>query len=324
MQAQKKMAIYINNKCNRNCSFCYVDKTTSTEMDMQVMNKIINYINSQETNKYRTIIFVGGEPLLSLEKITYFIDNIKHTSINYGIMTNGTMNISELVNKIDCHNLAFNISFISTTSKDNKLKIQNIKYLKQKHIQCNALIVNTPNNINKIFDLLLYLIKIKPNYIKVLRQHKMGDFWTQKDIDEYAKVLSKLMHLSIYCKEKFTNVNQISLPNKIDIPISCSDSIYDDYAINLVDQDSICKYDIVGIDGKQYLCDGACGENRYSFGYIWDSPVNPYIIKEFGYQDVLYDYCYLANNPCCLSFDRLNDKYRSIYQSYLSRLEELK
>ena len=72
MQAQKKMAIYINNKCNRNCSFCYVDKTTSTEMDMQVMNKIINYINSQETNKYRTIIFVGGEPLLSLEKNNLF------------------------------------------------------------------------------------------------------------------------------------------------------------------------------------------------------------------------------------------------------------
>jgi len=314
----KKLAIYINDICNRNCSFCYVNKTNKI-MTLETANKIISYINDNDI--YKTIIFVGGEPTLTPDLIKYFIDNIK-INVKYGVMTNGIIKNLDIFKPYK--NLTFNISFINEKDPDNYYKEMTIKKLNDLNIKYNALIVNTPNNIVNLLNIFKYIIKLKPTYIKLLRQHKMGDIWTLNDIYKYKEILPKLIHFSIYCKEKFKTYNQISLPNKIDIPIQYSSEVYDKFEINLVDQDSICKYDIVGVDGKQYLCDGACGENKYCFGYIWDKPNNPYLIHNFGYEDVLYDYCYLANNKVCLDFDKINDKYRDYYNNIISKIEGLK
>lgn len=316
----KKLAIYINKKCNRNCSFCYVNKDNSI-MSKNIANKIIKYIN--DNNIYKTIIFVGGEPLLTPDIITHFINKINDKSIQYGIMTNGIIKDLNIVKTIP-PNVFYNISLINETSKDNIHKINTIRHLQKLNINYNILIVNTPSNIDKLYDLIVYASKLNPDYIKILRQHKMGDIWNNNDIKHYKEILPKLIHLSLYFKEKYKTYNQISLPNKIDISINESKYVYDNYGINLVDQDSICNYDIVNIDGKQYLCDGACGEDDYCIGNIWDKPNNPYIIKNFGYQDILYDYCYLANNKLCLDFDRNNDMYRKYYKNILFKMERLK
>ena len=322
---KKKLAIYINDICNKQCAHCYVKRSNKQYMHLKTANKIIQYINTN-TKKYETIIFVGGEPMITPSLISLFINNIKDKNISYGIMTNGTISPRDLINdlNINLNRLTFNISFNNIDDVDNNLKIKTLTYLKSLNINCNILIVNLAQKINNLFDLLKYSIKLSPNYIKVLREHYMSDIWSNKDIQQYISILPKLFHLMLYCKLKYKIYNQISLPNKIDISIENSKQVYKDFNISLVDQDTICNYDIVGTDGKQYLCDGACGAKKYSFGYIWDTPNNPYIIKNFGYQDVLYDYCYLAKKPCCIKFDKENDSYRKKYYEYMSKLEELK
>lgn len=325
MISKKKMAIYINDKCNRNCSFCYVNRSNKQEMNTSIMIKIVDYIN-HHLYKYQNIIFVGGEPLLTPHIISYFINEIKSSKINFGIMTNGTVSPAKLLDKIniDLNRLAFNISIQSVNSKDNPIKEEIISHLRNTPCMVNILTVNTPDKIAILIDLLKYILTLKPDYIKLLRQHKMGDIWQDSDIEAYKNIMPELFPLMIYSKFKYKTYNQISLPNKIDFPIASTNEAYNNYAINLVDQDSICHYDIVGIDGRQYLCDGACGEKTHDFGYIWEEPNNPYIINNFGYQDVLYDYCYLAKNPTCTEFDKLNDTYREKYQKYISKLEGLK
>ena len=124
----KKLAIYINDICNRNCSFCYVNKTNKI-MTLETANKIISYINDNDI--YKTIIFVGGEPTLTPDLIKYFIDNIK-INVKYGVMTNGIIKNLDIFKPYK--NLTFNISFINEKDPDNYYKEMTIKKLNDLNI----------------------------------------------------------------------------------------------------------------------------------------------------------------------------------------------
>ncbi|HDQ22619.1 MAG TPA: 4Fe-4S cluster-binding domain-containing protein, partial [Candidatus Uhrbacteria bacterium] len=73
-----RLVLQINNKCNLNCPFCYVQKGQS-EIDYKTAKKAVDFFlgnSNAKQYKNKEIIIMGGEPLLSrliLRKIIIYI-----------------------------------------------------------------------------------------------------------------------------------------------------------------------------------------------------------------------------------------------------------
>ena len=325
---KKRLVLYITEKCNRNCQKCYIKQHSNKTMDKKITDKIINYY-LHHVDEYSEIVFIGGETMLAIEIVKYIYNKISKINPNiiYDFMTNGTISIRKLAALVDVSNFAFNISFDSLNDIDNAIKIENLQYALKNGYQANCLLVNTPDKIEENFHLAKMLSQYKPSSIKILRQHKTGDFWTNNDIKRYESILPQLMHLSLYHELK--GDTHIILPDKItipyrDIPFPKNKMFPSTVPQSPVCQDSIEYCVIVGVNGERYLCDGAYGEDNYKLGYIWDEPVNVYK-KSFGYYgDYMYNYCYLANKKILPKLDKLNNRYRNKCDKIRNKIELLR
>ena len=91
--------VHINNHCNLDCAYCFVDKFTST-MRPEVVATTVNHIRTTvESRGLREVLvkFAGGEPTLSLGTMEDFHDRLIEAihpldvKIHFGILTNGTI-----------------------------------------------------------------------------------------------------------------------------------------------------------------------------------------------------------------------------------------
>lgn len=323
---KKKLNIYITDKCNKQCPWCYVDKKANKTMDIKTANRIIDYVNSH-TDEIDSVVLIGGEPFVEQKLMLHFIDNFAKLDNDIAIMTNGTIDMSNFISSMRNYSgnrININMSFIEVNDPDNEKRIKNIELLHQHNIELVTLVVLTPERIDSILKMIRYLEQFNPYVIKVLRMHMLGDYWTDKDTERYAQVLPDLIYENIIYNFKHNEIKKIYLPNKIHIDCDHCFSMSDTTKIHCVNQEGIVTGITVGIDGKKYLCDGAYGKRSHSFGYLWEEKENPYIIKEFGYQDVLYNYCYMAHHSTMISFDKLCDQYRDRYTRIFFKLKELK
>ena len=326
----KRLILYLTEKCNRSCPKCYIQTRSGKDMTKETADKIIKYY-SKHVDDFKEIVFIGGETMMALDLVEYFYNHMAkiNPELVYDFMTNGTIPFQKLEKFVDVSRFAFNISFDSTTDKDNVSKIKNLEYALKNGYQASCLLVNTPDKIEENVKLIKMLMPYKPPVIKLLRQHKTSDFWTTDDVKRYEKVLPELIHLAIYYNIKFFDENKcIMLPDKIEInykDMLYPENPYDKKAIpsSPICQDSWNYCTVVGIDGKQYLCDGAYGENKCCLGYIWDEPTNIYM-KNFGYQDLLYNYCEIANKKTLPELDEINHKYREYADDIHKKILTLK
>lgn len=322
----KRLILYLTEKCNRHCPKCYVHQRSNKTMTKDTADKIIEYY-SRHIETYPEVVFIGGETMLALDMVKYFYDRISKLNPNliYDFMTNGTISFSKLEDMVDVSRFALNLSFDSINDPDNELKLENLKYGLTHCYETSCLLVNTPDKIEENIKLIKMLIPYEPPVIKVLRQHKASDFWSIDDVEHYKSVLPELMHLSLYYEFKHKDKHKwIILPDKINMGYDNIMYPVNNFAPNAMPSSPVCQDSInycivVGIDGKQYLCDGAYGENSHCLGYIWDEPKNIYQ-KEFGYQDYLYNYCYLAEKTTLPELDQLNHEYRIKYQELRNKI----
>ena len=91
--------VHVNNHCNLDCDYCFVEKFKST-MNPETVARTVEYIRSTvESRKLREVLvkFAGGEPTLSLGTMEDFHDRLEEalrplgTQLHFGILTNGTI-----------------------------------------------------------------------------------------------------------------------------------------------------------------------------------------------------------------------------------------
>lgn len=78
--------IYITDKCNMSCSYCYMrnQKITNFQKTLELIDKI-------DDNEEFILEFLGGEPLLYPEKIEEICERFKNKKAIYILTTNGTL-----------------------------------------------------------------------------------------------------------------------------------------------------------------------------------------------------------------------------------------
>lgn len=97
--------VHVNNHCNLDCEYCFVNKFTST-MEPSIVAQTVEYIRSTAEKRQLTEVlvkFAGGEPTLSLGTMQDFHDRLSAAlaplgvNIQTGILTNGTVLYPQLL-----------------------------------------------------------------------------------------------------------------------------------------------------------------------------------------------------------------------------------
>lgn len=141
--------VIINNQCNKRCPYC----------DLDFRNKSLSYANidtlstflDKNTSQvsYFHINFFWWEPLLSFDKIVYFVERQMMKNIQYSIGTNGILLNSENLNFLKIHNISISLSI------DNITGFSQIEILKGYEDIISINFINDPDfmdNSRFIFD----------------------------------------------------------------------------------------------------------------------------------------------------------------------------
>lgn len=110
--------IHINNHCNLDCSYCFVDKYKATMSDVTIetiTSQIRSTVDSRKV-KNINITYAGGEPTLSLDTIFKFSSKLRtkldgsDAWLHEAIITNGTRISDKLIDFIQSNNCSIGIS----------------------------------------------------------------------------------------------------------------------------------------------------------------------------------------------------------------------
>ncbi len=114
------MYIIPNSTCNLCCDYCFIGSTDSmtpkfmtTSTAKTAITKFIQHLEENELPK-GTIVFYGGEPLISFDLIISCVRFIRQTSINkdieIAIITNGTLLTKEKVQQLKQYSVEIGLS----------------------------------------------------------------------------------------------------------------------------------------------------------------------------------------------------------------------
>ena len=113
--------ILLNYTCNFNCIYCYsAAGRSSRQIDFNNIKVLIDYLfcsGKKQENPYIINFSGGGEPLLSFNLIRQTVDYIKmvnrdkHYYYDIGLVTNGSLITSEIVNYLQSQGINMAVSF---------------------------------------------------------------------------------------------------------------------------------------------------------------------------------------------------------------------
>ncbi len=223
----KIIQLVVSNLCNFSCKYCFVDKIYSSPQrkisqkdphnrlmkKVDAISYISNVINLEKEHNDLNIQFFGGEPLTNWETIKGILDYYKKgqqsgLSINYSIVTNGSLITDETAQYFSKYDVAVILSFDSPSdnnriTKQGKSSLKLIKkslYLLKKH-RCNvvfnvSIVKQNFSNINKgIVD---FALKYNVNELGILFDLDLS-FYAQFTVDE---IMKKFKSIYYYAKKK--------------------------------------------------------------------------------------------------------------------------
>lgn len=132
----KTEEIFISSKCNMNCDHCHVKKYFG-ERDEKEFDDMMNdgHFDLAQDGDVISTHFIGGEPLLELEKIKKYISKYneikktKNITNIYSITTNLTLSTLKNDESDEYINLLKSIDYVSTSFDIGGIRFKNIKDL---------------------------------------------------------------------------------------------------------------------------------------------------------------------------------------------------
>lgn len=268
--------IYLTEKCNLNCTYCYENKRNK-DILFDSIKKLIDY-EIERKEKYAIIDFYGGEPLLKKDVIRDTIEYIKtkksKTRFYYGITTNGTLLDDEFIkymSKNNFVNIAYSIDGTEETQNLNRQTIygeetfkiveKNAKKLLKTFDDAIAMTVVTKNNLLRLSENVKYLFELGFKTINLLFDYSQD--WNDEDLKDIIEQYGKVTQ--IY-EEKILQEDDVQIP------------VIDDKIKTYIDEKYNCNENcilgkstiVVGVDGNFYPCIQFVNNYRFIIGNCKD------------------------------------------------------
>ena len=219
--------IYLTNKCNLSCPYCYENmKDIKTKDHFSISYKeiddVIENIIIEEPDLVSTVCLMGGEPLLEIDKIEYIFNRCKEIhdkkQIALNIISNGTLiskNIDSLERMLNDNQvfLSLDISFDASQqykrTGDSSIVEDNIKMMKERNIPFGISYTISSDNHEKK-QILTDLIKILEKFFGYTehndkRKIRVNFDWTSLDkfYDDINLLINDLKESSNYLFSKY-------------------------------------------------------------------------------------------------------------------------
>lgn len=223
--------IYTSNRCNLKCPYCYVDYEKE---EINTKENIFKYINLLFTDpftkdrEHMTLDFIGGEPFIELELMSYAIDTFRELADKYNkwntcdtvtffTTSNGTLLLTEKVQEF-LKKYPFFYYGISMDGpkeihdKNRRYKddngsfddvIEAFKWTnRNKFCLDNVKTTVAQNNADKLLD----IAKLQINELKsrdVMCSIAFGEEWTESDVGNLRKSYSDIFDYLINMNLEF-------------------------------------------------------------------------------------------------------------------------
>lgn len=259
--------IWVTNRCNLNCTYCYEKEKNDFELDMD-LNALYKFIDKYNIQEDVVVNFHGGEPLLNfqvIKEISYVIKE-KYPTAELSFTTNGTIINSEILDFIYDMQCEVSISIDGDKDTHDKYRINGIgegsHYLVMDTIRKmkNRGITNiryrmtfNSHTVDRLFDNINWLFFNGIDNIVAVPDY-FDENWNEKSLRKYEDTLKKL-------KKYYNNIE--------------SDKFY----ISLLDK-TLIKYKglcnggngsyNISVDGSVYPCTYTVGNIKYKIGDIVD------------------------------------------------------
>lgn len=219
------VTILLTEKCNLQCTYCYEhDFSERKKMDNFTMKRVAEFILDQVKEKqpnYLGITLLGGEPLLNLDGVKYFINKFEEEQstdldISFRMTTNGTIlneNVLEVLPSIDF--LSVSIDGVKDVHDSNRVfsnlegsfdtVIKNVEKILSINPNTAARMTITKKNISQLFENVRFLIETGFHYI-----HPNIEFtdreWEENDAENLLDQMKKIYDLIEMKKMKSTSI----------------------------------------------------------------------------------------------------------------------
>lgn len=296
-------SIFLTNKCNMNCKYCYETNKQNKSMSYEVLDKTIDFIINHYTNmigynERLSIVTHGGEPLLEFEKLKYLVNKINRSieNVEYIITTNATLlndenveflitNFSQISVSIDGTKVAHDLNRVYVNGDGTyEHIIENVKKILAKRHDIKARLTINSKNVYYLYEGVKELIGIGFNDI-VPVPDQFDNGWTE---DSMAVLYSNGEKMISFIKNNNLTTN-VGLIN--DALVKCRNSQCDGGTTTFsIDCDGTIYPCVVSVGAKEFVI------GNLSSGIFTDQIDN---IQRWANMDNIkcsgcsrYDYCY--------------------------------
>lgn len=177
LSAPTRLFLYLTDRCNFKCKYCFVDANKIPQKDELSLNEIKNVFDQCQALNILLIRLFGGEPLIRPD-IIQIIDLLRNYRFNTRINTNGYFVTNEIARKIKTSNVGWvNVSLDGPKHiheehcgipNSFERVIAGIEILKRRKIRVGLEFVLNSSNIKYFYETLKIASTLKVDKFRIL------------------------------------------------------------------------------------------------------------------------------------------------------------
>ena len=301
-------------ECNFSCAYCYaiggertqIHKMRFTEAKIDLLMNYIYFEKYSDFKKYKFDFVSGGEPLLNIATLEYFLKTVRRVDTEHGkettvlIVTNGALLTAEIINILDRYDVFLGISIDgpeATHNKHRKYKdgrgtyhdvVKGISTLrtsksssKIKNAWAMSVITNKTGSLVNLMETCVALgfNRMQMQLVRIPQSHPLS--FSNLEIarlkEHYIDLISHIL--------KHAAAGELS---RIKMIANDNDS-FGKFISRLLLRTPVYHRCFAGknkvaimANGEIYPCDSFCGESEFCMGSVFDSSLeNTSIAKSF-------------------------------------------
>lgn len=304
------LTIFVTEDCNFNCNYCFVDKNNAFTIKIKTLDNILGMIKKHVSEfkcKEISISWFGGEPLLAIEEIKYFTNDINDYTnknkidIKYSLVSNGyLLSLQDFIKLYEMGIKTIQITFDGNKDSHDKIRrdkhngdtfdkiLENLIVIKQRCVydftivvRCNFLKNEINDSVDDFIEVFIKEFSNDTRFHLELQPIIEYDKWgcDNNELNTYIGTMSYMLKKTQKYPILQKNLFKMILPKNIWCPVR---NLY-----NLT----------INTAGEIYFCDAVISSKNYQIGNV---ELNKCISK---YKDKIIDEEFF--NQKCLECNKL-------------------
>ena len=290
--------IWVTEKCNLCCTYCYEGKKRCIDMNDEVIGKTVSFIQkNMEQNKSNMINFHGGEPLLAIDSILKIISSCNTLGrFSYSLTTNGTVLNEHILDELKKNNVYISLSIDGTKevhdlnrkkhdgSGTYEYAIEALEALQERDIDVRVRMTVTPDTASSLYESVMDIANLNAKTIVA-----MIDLYDKRWTDELLDTLQEQL-VMIYTALKDNDKTEFSFYS--DIKKRTKKGLCDGGITNFN----------ISADGKLYPCSCMVNDAEHIIGSVFSGIDESLLHEHQIYYDKRNTTCEGCKNEyACLS-----------------------